>query len=474
MSKTALVVALLVAIALGVSAWIMTSNTPSTAGAGDANGQNGAALSFDPSAIRALTVTTADRGTHTLIRTDAGAWVHVPGADIPADAERVGWPVLPERARTAVTTLASLESLGAPDDSAAISDTAAVARIQLSDGTEHKLEINPDALGGRTLARVNADRYIFMDAAIAASLTKPGPVGWRVPWALPGVREASRLTVNRLEDDPMTIELRRVDGRWGMIQPAAVRANTGAVSGLQNVLADIQIEQFVEAGDQPGFDVTGLDTPSMIIRAETDTRRPVPGTMDVQVTTRVRELHIGAAANVEGSRLYASPDPAGSLLFTIPADRVYGVSTAPRAYLAVTASGTPIADVFGIDITGDDFSRSLRLQEGAWYEDTNSAGRGIPVETQAAMDILNLVTRQPGEADLAEAGAISKPVTIRLLDRSDQPLDVMTMGHTAEGTLVIINGSHMLKYGNVNMPALLPQRNPQASAPVGGAGGYNK
>lgn len=472
MSRFALLIALVVAVGLGITAWVVSRPAaPADPDADNITVGSLASFDIDHSSIRAFQLI-ADDGADTVVRSDDGSWVYIAGETIPNDAETVGWPVLPDRAADAVAALKRVEPV---TDDGGPGDDASTLLIIMRDGTRHELRIASTALGGRTLVEINGETLAFLDATVAASLTDPGPSAWRLPWALPGVSDASRLSVERRGDDPTVIELRRVSGRWGMTKPVAARAHAPSIAGLTNVLRDIRVE-FVdmEAPGAPSRAETGLDDPRMIIRTHRDVRTPVPGSTEVTIESKVRELYIGRPANVDGTMLYASPDEDGDVVLLVPADRMRGIQTSPRGYLAVTATDVPVVDVAGIEVAGEGTTRTYRRSRGEWYE--IAEGVEIPMDAAAIEQLMDFLTRQPGEADLSEDGGIREVALIRLMDRSEATMESLSFGTDVDGHVAIVSGPVTLRYTSVTVPVLLPQAGQASAHPRGpvAPGDYNK
>ena len=91
--------------------------------------------------------------------------------------------------------------------------------------------------------------------------------------------------------------------------------------------------------------------------------------------------------------------------------------------------------------------------------------------------LIDFLTRQPGEADLSEAGGIESAAEIRINDLSGATIETMTFGSDADGTIAIESGAITLRYTAVNLPDLLPRAGHAAAtrstAPIT-SGDYNK
>lgn len=492
MSNRALLAAVIIAVALLGLALLLNkqptpaTGTPSAPAGGAASGEP--LMPFDPAQVSFIGVRREDGREESVRRTESGRWVYsAPSVGMAGGAAGAAreWPAaIPGAATAALGALASLRPLGAAPADAVIPDGSAAITIRAG-ATTRTLRVSPESLGGRTVAQADGSAPVMIDASVIGPLLRPGPSSWRIPSAMPGVREASRLTVTTPTD---SISLARLEGRWMLRRPAAARASEPAVAKLLDALAGIPVTRFVDDARADAA-ALGLERPRLIVRAETDERAPDDAGAP---HARVREitLHAGAPASADGSQLYASSDAKGEPLFVIPAAALGQISTSPRNYIAPTATGVSPADVFTVMIRRTDpapADRGYRRALGRWAALTGGAKRDAArdaAEVSRVDELLEFLASRPGEPEAiaAPAGAASPAPSpmrslarIELGDLEGDPLEILHAGYTAEGVFAVRAGGVLILYPGVSPPAALelPEFRslpPEPGAPAPGEG----
>ena len=443
MSRSGSLLALALALFVGAGAWwLLVSQRVATR-------PPERLLDFSPSDIVAMHVVNAE-AVQAVARDDSGQWALLPGPVASAAA----WPVNPGNVRAALSVLADVRFESASDPGE--TPGAPSIRLDRGDGASMRIEFPGQPVGGRTLA-VATDaqserRAGFVDASIRDMLLNPGPRGWRLMTAMPGVGvEVSRV---RIVSPTGGLLLGQVAGKWSLREPVGARADDAAVQNLLATLTSLQIERFVDDGSVDA-DAAGLREPKLRILTETDAR-VIGDDGEVSVRTTERALSIGGAADMEGNLLFASPD-LGTTIFTVAAHGLRALPTDPLACIARSATAVLPANVGMAHIRFPDGSeRGCRRGIDGWDE-LATDGRMLPLELEPVQDMLDFLSARipptvrilaPGEI----AGAPSASVT--LFGFADEPLDTIEL-LMVDGAPAALSGRVLRVYAPGEWPALL-------------------
>ncbi len=411
-------------------------------------------LRFDPASVESLIISPGSID-HRLRRAPDGRWTYSWG--------RIEWPAaLPDAAQSSFARLSNLTVAAPAAPDAAIGDNPRVVTIGLRDGSTLVLRISTHTLGGRTLAQAQGPgatdpvRSGLIDSALVDPLFSPGPESWRNSRAIPGAGDASRITITQGDT---SIALAKVEGKWHLSKPVSARAEPAAVANLLSALADLGVQKFENApagASSPINNTTaGLATPRLSIVVEVDERAP-DARGEFRVRTRASRLVIGGAADADGSLLFASPDPAAGALMTLAASAVSRISTAPRNYLASTATFADPADVFMVSMTsGQMQQRGFRRDMDRWTRLLPDGSRQ-PAESGPVEELLLFLASRPAEPDpAADADDVRLVQRIELMDSGGDVIDLLNIGYTPDGALAVRAGNLVLRYPGVSAPAVL-------------------
>jgi hypothetical protein len=433
MSRTGVIVALVITIALAAVALVVLRSPPQP------SAHAGPLLKFEPAALAEIAVTPRPGETQRARRISSAQWViELPG--------QPPWPASPERIRAAIRILSTLEAVRPADRHDTPITGMAELRLTLDGGRDHTMLIEPRAIGGAVLVSTAIDdqrRTAWADSAIADMLITTGLAPWRDTSAMGAIgAEVSRA---RVEGTHGTLELARVRGRWGLTAPIAEIAEPDAVARLFSLVAQTRVLDFLDAGP-PG--ATGLDAPVATLTLEHEQRSPDD---PAAVTTHTRTLHVGRTADVAGKTVFArlsgqSISAAGaaepwSRTVILDGKPLADISTDAATYIARRATQAAAADVGEILISAPGAPpRPFRRTLDGWTRVED--GRAIPVGPddlagiRALLDILtqrsadSVSLRTPDNAvelasvqlhtlggdpiaDFAFAGAKAAPVAIR-------------------------------------------------------------
>jgi len=453
MSIKAIIGAVVLAMVLIIAAFFLNRAQPT--GTTPAAADERQLLDFRPRDVVRIIVSTPD-ATHTAARDDDLNWHYLTSND-------EQWPaVISSQVLGALGDFSALESLNVAKDRE-IPDDASSIRVELIDGTVATVRFSREALGGKLLATVKktdgsdessgiAETVHLVDSNSILPLAVPGPAGWRVANALHGVRDSSRIT---LETTSEMIQLAKMDGRWTVRSPVSARANSEAMESLLETLALLDVTRFVES-NPPSRSAAGLETPRLSITLERDVR-----TTDDEGRTRSRvestSLLLGDPTDASGRFLFASPSPTSSLVMEVPSDRITQISTAPRNYLALTASQLAKEDVGLITVrTGYDTvtERGFRRHRGEWREMLPD-GDSKSIDTALLDELLAFVVEEPGEPEPASTDEMISAGRVTLHDASGRPLESIDFGYTADRTVFARSGAVDVLYYDFSPPALL-------------------
>ncbi|MBL0922533.1 MAG: DUF4340 domain-containing protein [Phycisphaerales bacterium] len=379
-------------------------------------------LDFSPASITGMTVR-IDGREYAAARTPSGDWELLP----PAGSTLAPWPLNAGNVRAALSVLADLR-FDPTDDPGEDATAGAVATLTTDEGDAHTVAFIGQPVGGRALAVAQngaGRRAGFVEAPARDMLVNPGPRGWRVMQAMPGVGvEVSRV---RVTTPGGTLLLGQVGGSWTLREPVAARADATAVQNVLATLTSIPIERFIDDGsiDRAG---AGLAAPTLRIVAETDARDVLPGG-DVAVRTRTRTLDVGAAADLEARSLFASPD-GGATIFTIPAGALRALPVDALACIARAASGVAPTDVgmAHVRFVGG-VERGCRRGMDGWDE-LAPDGAMLPLEPEPVQDMLDFLSaRLPAEVRLVDGDTdVGVPwATVTLFGFADEPLEMIDL-----------------------------------------------
>lgn len=448
-------IGLFVFVALGlVIAALLLSRQPGTATAptGTAAPTPVAQAWFDPAQIASIAIGGEGSPAHRVERATGGGWSYRAGS--------VEWPAaVPDAASGALASLAQALVTSATTPPPAAQPGDRMLTLGLREGGTVELRLSAAALGGMVpvLARAGERESAYLvDTAILSPLTEPGPSGWRLPGALPGVSDASRITIT---DPGASLTLARLEGKWDVRRPITARASQPAVATLVSALSAIRAMRFEDGSAGP--EAYGLVSPRLVIQTEADERTAgADGAVSVRV--RSRSLFVGGPADAKGDTLFVAPDPEGSMVMVVPAASISALSTAPRNYLSPTATGILPADVFMVSVrdaeavAGAPGSERAYRRDGERWIRLGAGGERSPADGGDVMAMLEFFAERPGVPDPAGAGDEVRVLRrVEFFDGEGDALEILGVGYTAEGLLAVRAASTVVTYSGVAPPELL-------------------
>jgi hypothetical protein len=445
MSKTGVIVALLVALSLLGAAFLLGGK-----GHGAAL-PAGPLLAFDPAKVRELRVARPDGSFDAVRRGEApGVWNVILSEK---GAEAV-WPADAGRMRAALRILSTLEGDTPVGPGAAVETGAPEVRLMLDDQTDRRMRVSQRVLAGKVLVEVttgSSPRPALVGADVGAMLAGTGLREWRDRAALPGLGPEVALIALRGERGSLT--LARVQGRWGVREPIAEAADQDAVLRLVGVLGNIQVADFLDGGAPAR---TGLESPIAEVTIACD-QRDEQG----KAHTTTRTLRIGQQADIAGKTVFAAMpvDGGGSRTVIVSAEGLSGLTTDPAAYLSRRAIDGAAADI-GVLVVAPSGGQSQRYErELDGWSSVGPGGIKTPCTTadgEAVSGLLNLFTQVSAEAVAAATSApaawgTSAPIaTVDCRSRGDSPIatvGVFTVSPTGKPPqLVLQSGKAVRRY----------------------------
>lgn len=467
MSKTAIIVLVLIALGLGGSLFLMNRSGPATpSGTGsDATALTGPAFELDPAQVRALSVAGPDGNPKTVQRTGSGAWVYTVGSA--SEAQEIGWPVDATQVNTALRGLALIPAAGSAQGATLGSNTSTI-RISFADGSIRTIRAERESIGGNTLVQVDSESAVLIRADVLQPLLTEGPDNWRVRGPLAGLTtDVSRIT---LSAGDQRVSLARVDNRWIMRAPISAPADEVAIRSLLDGILKMRIARFESLPRDP-------DSPVLIISVERDDTVQADGSVR-QVTAR--ELTLGSAADpTTGSRFAAlrgSGLPGATSLLLERGDFVTDQQLAslarPEQFISKLAAPERAGDI-GIVILrplGDaGADRGFRRDIEGWNEMRPDGGMRtaeLP-DRESLEEIMRLMTSVLGQPRIAASIDDFRALTrIELFTLDDRDLGTIQAGYAQGGILALRRGNVLWLYPEATPPRLLALPAPDAVEPA--------
>lgn len=444
MSRKAVLISLILAIALGAAALLLLRQRgPAPA--------IGPLLDFKPSAARHLQVTRPNHAMEIAERIGDGSdWsiaCRAPGSDA-----TIGWPASPTPVRAGLRILSTLTPIAEADRGTVLDADAASVEIGLDGGSHRSFRLGSRPLSGRVLLELvepGSDRpemkgrVFWVEADIARVLTDTGLLAWRERAAFPGLAaDVARITMT---GDAGRLALARVGGRWALREPVSAPADEQAVRTLLASLAAMQIKDFGENGIPES---AGAPPPLGSIALETDQREPEGDSFLTRTSTR--RIEFARVAGLAGDQVLVRLWPttrtrhadgrvedsaAGNYAYTVSLEDVGALVGAPDTYLSRIAATTPAADVGrvvirGVGVGGGSARTLVRTIDG-WSE-PRPDGTPVPLSAEDRSGVEALLTllceTHAEEATLRRPEGWSGAWTVDLQSLGGDPLDTVEIG----------------------------------------------
>jgi hypothetical protein len=447
MSKSALLIAILVLAGLGFAYFLTGGRTP------PANPNNpttpaaaaGPLLSFEPASVRSLAIMSAtgtrrvERGHAALAPNSSAEWTFT-------NAGGRSWPAASQPVRSGLRILSTLTPTPAPD----IAPQAPIAlRIELTDGTAQAMTLSTAPLSGQVLAEAKIGdqppRRGLIPANVLDMLNDVD--AWRDPAALPANwEEVSRI---ELKGDQTEFRVARVRGGWSLTEPVETPAEPAEIQRLVGTLSMLTIVDFLDASS-----AAPAATPRAVIALEIDRRDPETK----RLTTERVELAVEEATSVAGSRLRArisgvatEPRPV-----VVDAQPLTQLPSDPLALAARRAVGIPGAEIGQITITRPGLPTLLykRSLDGWTLGEPNlSRPRTVAATDPVLAGVLGLAINQPATS-VRRATSEPPTATLELASLAGTPIATLHVV-VASADLVLRAGAVERVYPAADHKALL-------------------
>ena len=305
------------------------------------------------------------------------------------------------RAATEIASLPALPPVPADFAVLVLRDTA---------GAERTFRFSEAVIGGRRTVVIDGVAAVSAPVALTDLLLNPGPRSWRERLAFPDagpVLDRLRIEQPAVGTDPaLEIEVVKTGGRWLIVAPVLARADRKAVEAAIARVAGAEITRFIDEARDPLL--SGLAEPVFVITIEG------PG-----FRQRVR---FGASASAAGAERFASGTDGA--VFVADTSLLRELRLDPAAYADRRPVATPAADVAAIEVTPVDGPPILaRRTLNGWS----------PAEFDADALLRSLVSEAYSISFETPEGW-QTAARVALLDLSDEPLEIISVGVTADGT----------------------------------------
>ena len=451
MSKTGVIVSLVVAVVLAVVASVVLPPEERAQALR-------AILPFHPSQIVGINVRTTKGDEQTIERQIQGGWVYVVG-----DGER--WPIERVAIDNALRLLVALSAEHKADRKGRDEwETWPWFSVMLEGGQAWRMWCEPKVMGGGRSVRVQPpDDEAFtarVEGDILGALIETGLGAWREKLALPGLSaDTSRI---RLESPTQTLQLVRRSGRWRLTSPVAVAADSAAVEMLLRYLAAVEVNRFV-TGDVDRASL-GLDNPISVAMIE---REIVSGTQGNLVRkTQRRRLIVGGAADVAVTRFSAeitrtltgpggTVEESSSTIVQVSAKGLSRIVSSPTEYISKRAAEVAAESVGTItvrtldgdvrfDRTVDGWFKRPGVQEDGESPDANEQNTPTRVlldgEERLAFFLRQLCNTDAASVGIGNRFDTSELFEIELGSLTGQPLESITLSATNAGEIIATKG----------------------------------
>jgi len=480
MSNKLIVILIVVAALLGISAMLIVNRPGGVSGLGGGAGSGTGAtgtlkagdrlLTLDPASVRSIKVG-IEGGTETDLLeagTKDSRWrltrmTKKPGAT-EATATGPTWLLDDSRVRSVLSILASLTADAAAPAGSTVGTGATVVTITSADGRATTIRLAGRTLGGQGMIEITAPdaapatstqtRVALVKDQIHSLFTSPGPRGWRDTQLI--TMPVAQVAKVRIVGAEGGLALARVQTRWGVVEPITAPADPVAVQKLLSIVENMRIGRFYDDGIITAAKA-GLETPVARLVLEPE-QAAKDAAAAAQTILAPLELTVGGAADPAGKTLYASLD-GGQTIVSVDTESLSKIRTRPEEYItgAITAAPAPEIAVMIFEgtapaVQGPDgstarpaqpFTLGVRRKLGQWLELT-ADGKEIAQDPQRVAQIeamVNFLTQQRASTvTLSEPAAFAPLGTLSLRTAEGDALEDLQLATSGPSAIVVRTG----------------------------------
>jgi hypothetical protein len=393
MSSKPIVIALLVTILLaaGVIVVFLSGGKGRDTDAGPVVTIGDAILEFDQATVTKIAVSAEGRAADVLEKLPDGTQWAMKLRD--GNAETV-WRADFLRVRAFLRELAGTRAVGKPAIGETIATTPppTVVTLTFADGGERTLKFAARTLGGQARVEITDPKASAGSAASRmavvpdslSSMVSSGVRAWRDTQLVPGaVAGASRL---RMTSGPVSVQLNKVQGRWGLTEPVIAPAAGPAIDRTLKAIESLQVARFLER-PVPSKEA-GFETPSFSATLEFDTRT-IDDKNVASVSTVKRTIVVGGPADASGENLYVSVD--GGPAVAVKATSLLQISMDLNKLVAPASVQLAPDDVGAIAVAIDSGVRkAFKRGPQGWTELVD--GQEVLLDKERAAEVQSLAT----------------------------------------------------------------------------------
>lgn len=417
-----MILALCTAIALGVIAMMLLRGGGTRGSAAGVVNVGERVLDFAPSGVSEVQISNAASTARIVRITGEGAlkppaWA--PDAEWLLVSDSAGasvWPIPSPQMQGFLRTIAEARAVATPQAGASIGDSPTIVTLLMRGGPAKVLRLSSRTLAGTGLVELS-EKPLSGTAPTPATLAligdelhracmNPGPSAWRDRAILRSLApDASRVT---LTSGSRALALAKLDGQWVLREPVAAPADPAAVVSLLGALSKVQVVEFSDK--VPAGVKTGIESPTSRLTLEVDRRTLAPDpSAPVKLDTITLNLAIGAPANADAARVFASLDGKTPLL--LDAAALATLSVDPAGYLWTGAIKCAPADVTKVRLRTGDKVREFVRADTRWNERTDApGGPGTTALTpQDAGEVESLIVFLTGASVPERGGQTDRP-----------------------------------------------------------------
>lgn len=360
MSTKVVIIALVVALVLGIGAYVALQPAPKPVAKAEVFSTGDLVVPMEVAQVASIEIESPDGTVEKITRGDRGVYSLVVNRQ---SSPGPSWPLEDGRVTSLLRVLSAAVSLDAPDEKAAMDDGASRVTIRQDGGKTIHMLLSERTLTGRGLVKVvegttgdavnlrtlrdMPGKLALVGDHIHQAFRNPGPRAWRDTSVMRGIGpEVSRI---RMKNNDLSTKLARLEGKWMVQSPIAAPADPARISRLISTLSGLRIVGFNDdpGAKTPGSDITGLNNPLAEIVGETDRRvlsTDAAKPDEVTIRTETTELVIGNPADGTAQTRYASIGRNGPVVVISGAGLVRELFDAVE-YVSRRAVQTPAMDI---------------------------------------------------------------------------------------------------------------------------------